>query len=72
MASANVTVTAKTGPASTVTSKAYNNAKSLAFDFAKQTATIVDDGGVVKTFDLYDVATITYTVASHVGTVALS
>lgn len=72
MASANVTVTAKSGPAVTLTAGVFTNARSLSFDFSEQTVTVVDDGGGIHCFDLFGVATITYTISGHVGTVALS
>ena len=72
MPSANITVTSKTGPGSTVTSLALANVREINFNVAKQVLTVVDDSGVSKDFDLYGTTTVTYTIASRVATVAAS
>ena len=66
-----VTITGKTGPGLTVTSQVLRNVSSLSFDFAKQTLTLGAED-VPRVFDLYEIATITYTIGSHVATVTVS
>lgn len=71
-----ITVTASTGPVSVMTATVFQNLKSMFVDVARQVVTIVytDSAGQTKTveFDLYPVATVTYTVSSHLATIAMS
>lgn len=72
MASANITVTSKTGPGSTVTSQVFSNVLAVNFNIAAQVVTVVDGNNTPHDFDLFGTTTITYTVSSHVGTIAIS
>lgn len=65
------TVTGKVGPGLTLTTQVYNNVTSLEFKPVEGTLRIVSDLGI-SYIDIYDDTTITYTVSSHVITVAVS
>lgn len=67
----NVTVTGKLGPGFTATSQVFSNVTNLSYDFSAQTLRIAQ-GSVITTFDLYGIATVTYSVASHIATVVAS
>jgi hypothetical protein len=67
-----VTVTGKTGPGSTATAQLFTDLTNVNVDFSKQTLTVVQTGNRITTFDLYGIATVTYTIASHVATLAFS
>lgn len=74
MAVNNVTVTGKTGPGLTETSKLYNNVTRVNIDLLKQVVQISYDYPNVKIeeFDLAQIATVTYTIASQIATIAFS
>lgn len=65
------TVTAKTGPASTVTAQVIQNITSVVIDFPKKTIQIKGDGGL-KEFDLSDVATLTDVITSGDHVITMS
>ena len=67
-----VTVTAKVGPATTETSQVFNNVSKLTVDTAAQVVTLEYGNSQKSEFDLFGIATVTYTIASHVATVAFS
>ncbi len=66
------TVTAKSGPNIAATATVFSGLVALNVDFAAQILTIVMPGNLITTFDLYGVATVTYTIASHQATLAFS
>ncbi len=68
---ASITVTGQLGPGFTITSKTFRNVSSINFDIGKSVLTIGYDN-VFAEFDLYTIATVTYTISSHVGTVTVS
>lgn len=68
----NITVTAKTGPAVTATSRVFTGVKKVEFDLEKQVLHVTDSDNRVWDYDLYGSTTVTYTVASHIATVAVS
>jgi hypothetical protein len=75
MAVDNITVTGTLGAGVATTSLLFENVVSLLFDIRRQVLSIVyTDGNTDKTvdFDLYLVATVTYSVATHVATVVAS
>lgn len=65
------TVTGVIGPAMTVTSLVLTNVTDIDFNLAAQTVTITCDQGK-PCFDLYGTTTVTYSVSSHIATVAIS
>lgn len=67
----NITVTAKTGPAVQVTSLLINNVTDIDFQLASKILKVTGDGGI-KTFELYGVTTVTYTISSGIATVVVS
>lgn len=70
-----ITITGTLGPDIDTTSLVFNNVQRLLFDVARQVLSITYlDGNTEKTadFDLYLVATVTYTIATHVATVVAS
>ena len=67
----NVTVTAKTGPGTTATARLFSPAQGFSVNLAGQVLSVQAEGRNWD-FDLYGVATVTYTIASHVGTIAFS
>lgn len=68
----NITVTAKTGPAVTVTSKVFTGVKKVEFDLVAQVLKVTDADGKIFDFDLYGTTTVTYSVTAHVATIAVS
>lgn len=67
-----VTVTAKTGPALQVTSKVINDVADVNFDLARSVLSITNNSGIIQTFDLTGVATVTFTISGSTYTVAVS
>lgn len=67
MSSANVTVTAYSGPGESNTSAVFTDVESYTFDVGRQILSLNMSGGVVKTFDLTTVTTVTVTVAAAGG-----
>jgi len=67
-----ITVTGSTGPTSVVTARAFPGVKNINFNLAAQVLSITDATGRIIDIDLYGVATVTYTVASHLATVSVS
>lgn len=66
-----VTVTAPTGPAQTVTAAVLTNVTRVVFDIARQVAEITTNG-VVKQFDINATDTITDSVVSGVHTIVIN
>lgn len=70
----NITVTGKTGPGITETSKVYSDVNWFKVDYTVNVITI--NYGLVNAktaeVDLYGIATFTYTISSHSATVAVS
>ena len=71
MPSASVTVTAKAGPAHTLTSGVFTGATEVNFNLGNNTFTIISNGAI-KTFDWESIATVTFTVSGHNGTVSIT
>lgn len=67
----NVTVTAKLGPAQQATAMLYNDVTDVNIQLGNQVLRI-SHGGTITDFDLFGVATVTYTIASHIATIAFS
>ncbi len=67
-----ITVTAASGPAVTSTATVINNVTNLNFNVAGGVLSITHDADIVTDYDLYGIATVTYTVASHLATVTVS
>lgn len=69
-----VTVTAKTGPASQLTAQVFLNVQQLNLDFTRRVGQIVspDFGGVIKEVDLTGVTTLTDTISSNNHTIVIS
>ncbi len=65
------TVTAQLGPDKTATALVFNNLTRIVFDVERQVLSVIV-GEKVTDFDLYDVATVTYTISSHTATIAVS
>lgn len=66
MATATVTVTAKTGPAKTVTTQAFAGIKSLVLDFDRQVFMLYcnkEGHGPVKEFDMASITVLTDVIA---------
>lgn len=72
MPSANVTVTAVAGPGQTLTAGVFTGCTGVNFNLASNTFTILASDGSIKTFDWQSIATVTFTVSGHNGTVAIS
>lgn len=66
------TVTAKSGPNIAATAQVFNDLSSVAFNVGAQTLVIVQTGNRVTHFDLFGVATVTYTISSHSATITVS
>jgi hypothetical protein len=66
-----ITVTSKTGPAIAVTAAVLTNVTDIQFKLDRQVLQITTNGQI-KEFDLYLIATVTYTISSHVATVTVS
>lgn len=71
MPSAAVTVTAVTGPAKTLTSGTFAGATEVNFNLGNNTFTIITNGAI-QTFDWQSIATVTFTVSGHNGTVSIT
>ncbi len=67
-----ITVTAKIGEAVQATTTVITDLLSVNFDVKSQVLRITKLNGVVIDYDLNGIATVTYTVASHVATIAVS
>ena len=69
-----ITVTGKEGPGLTETAQVYNNVTKLTYDYLVMILFIEYDYPNVKRaeVDLYDIATMTYTIANHAATVVAS
>lgn len=72
MPSASVTVTAVAGPARTLTSGVFPAAQQVNFNLSNNTFTIIASDGSIKTFDWQSIATVTFTVSGHNGTVSIT
>lgn len=76
MAVNNVTITGKLGPGITTTALVLNNVRSITFDYDENTLTVsyVDASGApkIQSWDLYGIATVTYSITSHIATVVAS
>lgn len=75
MATNKVTYTGTIGPGNTVTSLVFNDVVDLRFNFIEQTVTIsYTTAGAMKvvTLSLSNEATVTYTIATGIATVAIS
>lgn len=71
---AKITVTGKTGPGLTETSQVYNNVTKLTFDYIVGIL-FIEYGypNVVRAeVDLFDIATLSYTIGTHAATVVAS
>lgn len=71
MAVNNITVTGKIGPGLTDTSQLFNDITKVTFDIAEQVL-IIAQGSVITTFDLNGIATVTYSITSHIATLVAS
>jgi len=69
-----ITVTGKEGPGLTETAQVYNNVTDLEFNYITMILFISYDYPNVKRaeVDLYDIATLTYTIANHAATIVAS
>lgn len=72
MPSAAVTVTAVSGPGQTLTAGSFPGAKEVNFNLNNNTFTVVGSDGSIKTFDWQSIATVTFTVSGHNGTVSIT
>lgn len=72
MPAANVTVTAVAGPGKTLTSGVFASAQQVNFNLSNNTFTVVAQDGSIKTFDWESIATVTFTVSGHNGTVSIT
>jgi hypothetical protein len=68
----NITVTSKTGPALTVTAQVISNVRDIEFRLVDQVLKVTDINSKISHFDLYGTTTVTYSVTTHVATVAVS
>lgn len=67
-----ITATGSTGPTSVVSARVFSAPKGINFNLAGQVLTIIDSAGKIIDLDLYSVATVTYTVASHLATISIT
>ena len=65
------TVTGKIGPGLTATAVVLPDVSEVRFNIGAQVL-VVTSGGVQKTFDLYTIATVTYSISSHNVTLTVS
>ena len=72
MAIGNATITAKTGPAKTVTALSVTNIKSLEIDFPNAVLRIFQVTGGYKEFDIAAVTTTTVSISGANGTFAIT
>jgi len=72
MASGNITITAPKGPGGTVTALLLSNARSIKFDMAHETIIVEDINRNVTHYDYETIATVTYTIAAELATIAVS
>jgi len=75
MAVDTVTVTGQIGPGLTVTSLVLSNVTSISFLIASNVLRVVNVvGNTPKTtdFDLRTIATVTYSISSHIATITVS
>ena len=72
MPSANVTITGKTGPAFTLTSKVFTGARQVLCLVDQSIIRIVQLDGTITDFDYTGMATVTYTISGAVASVAFS
>ena len=72
MPSAAVTVTAAAGPGRTLTSGTFTGVTDVDFQLGHNTFTLTDSTGLIKTFDWQSIATVTFTVSGHNGTVSIT
>lgn len=66
-----VTVTAVAGPGKTLTTGTFTNADQVNFNLGNNTFTITANGAI-NTFDWQSIATVTFTVSGHNGTVSIT
>lgn len=66
-----VTITAKTGPGSQVTALVIQNVTNLNFDLAGENLQVFK-GSSFSTYDLSDIATVTFSISGHNYTVTVS
>lgn len=71
MPSATVTVTAVAGPGRTLTSGSFTNVSEVNFKLGNNTFTLTSNGAI-KEFDWQSIATVTFTVSGHNGTVSIT
>ena len=67
-----ITVTGSTGPTVVNTAKVFSGVKGVNVQLDRQVVSLTQANGTVLDFDLNPIATVTYTIASHVATIALS
>lgn len=68
-----VTITALTGPGEQVTAHVFEPLRSIKFDMEAQIVEVVYGADyLIRQFELYDVTTVTYSISSHVATIAVS
>lgn len=72
MPSASVTVTADAGPGKTLTSGVFTGVTDVDFNLGGNTFSIRASDGSIKTFDWQSIATVTFTVSGHNGTVSIT
>ena len=72
MASATATVTAKTGPASQITTLVFQNVTSINFNYVAQSAEIIYNNGLREFIDLSGVTTITTGISGSNYTITIS
>ena len=73
MSSGNLTITGITGPGESVTSKVISDVKSIEFNIAKNVIKVTyGDNYDIIYFEYANIATVTYTIASGVATIAVS
>jgi hypothetical protein len=71
MATNTATITGKAGPGLTVTATVLNNVTDIDFNLVGYVLTITGSG-YRQEFDLYNTATVTYTISSKIATVTIS
>jgi hypothetical protein len=67
-----VTVTAKDGPAQTVTAQVVTDVSRIDFQVGKNGIVQITSGGVIKEYDIAATATLTATISSGVITMVIN
>lgn len=67
-----ITVTGSTGPAVVMTTKTFTGVKRVDVELDRQVVHLTLVDGRILDFDLNPIATVTYTIASHVATISMT